>query len=523
MYPTISLFDSLEADQSQQRVASRQALALADIRVERHCGRFLRAAQTEAEFWERLGLLQEDFDSLIHTAAAETNYERPNYIKEAILEHYLAAFKQAKCACGCDDGNCHCAANCTSCDCHKDKTAATVEFEEPAEDEDKADVPPIFQSNKERKQLHQEGEDPDRISSVHQATGLFSDMVNPQGAQGVTQGIQPDVGAPLMTPATGPAQSPLAINPATLQNPQGAPPGIPGADPNKLEQMVQPQQQVAASWRVIGKDWIDHAIKHPGALHEELHVPEGQKIPEDKLEEAEHSDNKKERERADLAETLKGMHHGSIDQSYYARYISAKSETEDIEPYDPSAQKSNGEGVSVLDALDESGPKEKESSWRIIGETQKQKRDLEKDLDGNHNPDYDYDDDQKRIDLDKHTVDDKANDNNTDLKGPEPKMDKDKHTFDNPPKDPLGDEDKGAHPTKRKDITVPIEADNRETLEGKPQNVLKEIGENKTQRQKLPSSTDAGFTPGGVSRQGPPYTWHNNDGQTKPVTRETQD
>jgi hypothetical protein len=41
-----------------------------------------------------------------------------------------------------------------------------------------------------------------------------------------------------------------------------------------------------------------------GALHKSLHVPEGEKIPEKKLEKAEHSKNPKLRKRAVLAETL---------------------------------------------------------------------------------------------------------------------------------------------------------------------------------------------------------------------------
>jgi len=56
------------------------------------------------------------------------------------------------------------------------------------------------------------------------------------------------------------------------------------------------------------KNWIAGAIKKPGALHKELGVPKGKKIPEAKLEKAEHSDNPKLRKRANLAETLKKMH-----------------------------------------------------------------------------------------------------------------------------------------------------------------------------------------------------------------------
>jgi hypothetical protein len=57
------------------------------------------------------------------------------------------------------------------------------------------------------------------------------------------------------------------------------------------------------------KHWVQGAIKHPGALHRELHVPEGEKIPEKKLEAAAHSDNPTLRRRANLAKTMKGFHH----------------------------------------------------------------------------------------------------------------------------------------------------------------------------------------------------------------------
>ena len=59
------------------------------------------------------------------------------------------------------------------------------------------------------------------------------------------------------------------------------------------------------------KNWIKDAI-HPenkGALHKALGVPEGKKIPEKKLEKAEHSKNPLTRERANLAETLRGFRH----------------------------------------------------------------------------------------------------------------------------------------------------------------------------------------------------------------------
>lgn len=55
--------------------------------------------------------------------------------------------------------------------------------------------------------------------------------------------------------------------------------------------------------------WIQGAIKHEGSLHKSLGVPEGKKIPEKKLEKAEHSKNPLTKRRAILAETLKGFKH----------------------------------------------------------------------------------------------------------------------------------------------------------------------------------------------------------------------
>lgn len=57
-----------------------------------------------------------------------------------------------------------------------------------------------------------------------------------------------------------------------------------------------------------GRNWIAGAMKHPGALHKSLGVPQGEKIPAKKLAKAEHSENPKLAKRARLAETLKGLH-----------------------------------------------------------------------------------------------------------------------------------------------------------------------------------------------------------------------
>lgn len=52
--------------------------------------------------------------------------------------------------------------------------------------------------------------------------------------------------------------------------------------------------------------WIAEAIKHPGALHEELGVPKGKKIPAKKLAKAARAPGVEGR-RARLAETLRGL------------------------------------------------------------------------------------------------------------------------------------------------------------------------------------------------------------------------
>jgi hypothetical protein len=56
------------------------------------------------------------------------------------------------------------------------------------------------------------------------------------------------------------------------------------------------------------KNWIQGAIKKPGALRKALKVKAGKDIPEKKLEKAEHSKNPLMRKRAALAKTLKSFH-----------------------------------------------------------------------------------------------------------------------------------------------------------------------------------------------------------------------
>jgi hypothetical protein len=59
----------------------------------------------------------------------------------------------------------------------------------------------------------------------------------------------------------------------------------------------------------VPQNWIQNAIGKRGALHEDLGIPKGQKIPRSVLEQAAQG-NGTTAKRARLALTLEGMHHG---------------------------------------------------------------------------------------------------------------------------------------------------------------------------------------------------------------------
>lgn len=59
----------------------------------------------------------------------------------------------------------------------------------------------------------------------------------------------------------------------------------------------------------MAKHFIANAVKHKGRLHDHLGVPRDEKIPEEKLQAASHSKNPTIRREANLAKTLKGLHH----------------------------------------------------------------------------------------------------------------------------------------------------------------------------------------------------------------------
>ena len=56
------------------------------------------------------------------------------------------------------------------------------------------------------------------------------------------------------------------------------------------------------------KNWIESAVKKPGALRRNLKIKAGHTIPENKLDKALNSKNKLTAKRANLAKTLKSFH-----------------------------------------------------------------------------------------------------------------------------------------------------------------------------------------------------------------------
>lgn len=68
------------------------------------------------------------------------------------------------------------------------------------------------------------------------------------------------------------------------------------------------------------RKWISGAVEHPGALHRQLHVPEGEKIPVSKLRAAAKKGGLLGR-RANLALNLRGIerHEGHSKRSAAAR------------------------------------------------------------------------------------------------------------------------------------------------------------------------------------------------------------
>src|ERR1700689_2193979 len=93
MLETISVFDNLAQDDTNKRVASRRALALADNTVGRYLGAYLAGARSVEEFDQRFALYQDDFLHYVQSAADEVGFEHPEYIAATLKDHYRLAVK----------------------------------------------------------------------------------------------------------------------------------------------------------------------------------------------------------------------------------------------------------------------------------------------------------------------------------------------------------------------------------------------------------------------------------------------
>lgn len=82
----------------------------------------------------------------------------------------------------------------------------------------------------------------------------------------------------------------------------------PGDMYNKFQAMKKKAETKKCMPKMKKKNWIASAIKKPGALHAQLGVPQGKKIPAKTLAKAAKKGGK-EGKRARLAETLKGLKH----------------------------------------------------------------------------------------------------------------------------------------------------------------------------------------------------------------------
>ena len=96
--------------------------------------------------------------------------------------------------------------------------------------------------------------------------------------------------------------------------------GMGAIDPSKEPRLIKKRDgnQPVALYKeggAVGKNWIKGAIKKPGALHEQMGIPAGEKIPAKKLAKAAQAPGKLG-QRARLAQTLKGFSKGGSTGLY---------------------------------------------------------------------------------------------------------------------------------------------------------------------------------------------------------------
>jgi hypothetical protein len=109
---------------------------------------------------------------------------------------------------------------------------------------------------------------------------------------------------PVSTPSPYDYEDTEGTAPSPGPGPAAGPPGVPGPLPSG----PGGTPPLAGPGMAKGGNFIQKAIKHPGALHRKLGVPEGEKIPAKKMAQAAKSSNPTTRKQVALAKTLKGFH-----------------------------------------------------------------------------------------------------------------------------------------------------------------------------------------------------------------------
>jgi len=275
------------------------------------------------------------------------------------------------------------------------------------------------------------------------------------------------------------------------------------------------------------KDWIQKAVKKPGDLHKKLDVPEGEKIPEEKIEHAEETGDKNLKEKAQFAENVKK---GSTVSDYLSSYYRAADEEpdtdkdwsnkfkktddddddEDDHKAPPFGKKDDEDDDSKESKTDDAVPLVSKTScehssfeencpdcWTSLSAEDKLKI---------RKPSKDDDERESSVRT--------ADEGNTGLAGPSPKMDKARWT---PQSVKPIDVPSERHPTIQKDVTKGIEKNN---LTG-PAHDMEEINA-QTTTEKLPTATDydgGGFATGG-EEFGPNTKTFPKGNQTTPVTKQ---
>jgi hypothetical protein len=285
--------------------------------------------------------------------------------------------------------------------------------------------------------------------------------------------------------------------------------------------------------------WIQDAVKKPGDLHKKLHVPEDEKIPEEKIEDAEKSGDKNLKEKAQFAENVKGL--GKKKKG--KKNKKDKKDKDSKPPWLKNDDNDNDDGDDSLEfaaktadaiPLAQAEARIVEALTRkdynlLAGAIKSAPIDNHEEVAG-HFADH-LADTNERFDRERfikastpesttteasvHTADDKGN---TGLGGPSPKMKKQRWTPKSVPHDEYdgGKNEVGNH--EEKDIT---EVQPKNNLTG-PAKDIPETG--KAKEENLPRAKgldDSGFEPSKNTGDSGPTKTFGKGNQTNPVTKLT--